>query len=126
MARPPAPNHPASESTDDTVESSIPRGVRLSAAWSWRLLLIGAVIAVVVFLIVQLRLIVFRSFDYRVHHVCLPALFHLRAHELPNFIGALVRATTVRPAGTVVTLSDKLDRYLTHRWLGLPIFLTRP
>ncbi|MGN6198474.1 AI-2E family transporter [Humibacter sp.] len=58
MARPPAPNHPASESTDDTVESSIPRGVRLSAAWSWRLLLIGAVIAVVVFLIVQLRLIV--------------------------------------------------------------------
>ena len=58
MARPPAPNHPASESIDDTVESSIPRGVRLSAAWSWRLLLIGAVIAVVVFLIVQLRLIV--------------------------------------------------------------------
>ncbi|GAB3803465.1 AI-2E family transporter [Humibacter antri] len=58
MARPPAPNHPASESAEETVESSLPRGVRISAAWSWRLLLIGAVIAVVVFLIVQLRLIV--------------------------------------------------------------------
>jgi predicted PurR-regulated permease PerM len=54
MARPPEPNHPV----DDNVESSIPRGVRVAGAWSWRLLLIGAVIAVVVFLIVQLRLIV--------------------------------------------------------------------
>lgn len=37
---------------------SLPRGVRLGAAWSWRLLLIGAMIAVVIFLVVQLRLIV--------------------------------------------------------------------
>ncbi|HVX09247.1 AI-2E family transporter [Humibacter sp.] len=54
MARPAEPNHPAEED----VESSVPPGVRLAASWSWRLLLIGAVIAVVVFLIVQLRLIV--------------------------------------------------------------------
>ena len=37
---------------------SVPFGVRLAAAWSWRLLLIGGVIAVVIFLIIQLRLIV--------------------------------------------------------------------
>ncbi len=40
-----------------------------------------------------------------------------------NFIGTLVKGTTTRPDHSVVTMSDKLDRYLTHRWLGLPIFL---
>ncbi len=51
------PGEPAG-TTDRGVDASIPRGVRVAAAWSWRLLLIGAVIAVLVFLIVQLRLIV--------------------------------------------------------------------
>lgn len=37
---------------------SLPHGIRLGAAWSWRLLLIGALIAVAIFLVVQLRLIV--------------------------------------------------------------------
>jgi predicted PurR-regulated permease PerM len=37
---------------------SVPYGMRLAAAWSWRLLLIGGVVAVFVFLIIQLRLIV--------------------------------------------------------------------
>lgn len=55
MARPAEPNRPAEESA---APASIPRGVRVASEWSWRLLLIGAVIAVVVFLIVQLRLIV--------------------------------------------------------------------
>ncbi|GAA1792315.1 AI-2E family transporter [Agromyces lapidis] len=41
----------------DPVES-IPFGMRLAGAWSWRLLLIGGVLAVVIFLIIQLRLIV--------------------------------------------------------------------
>ncbi|MFD4422706.1 AI-2E family transporter [Agromyces sp. NPDC058484] len=48
---PPTPAHrDASE--------SVPFGMRLAAAWSWRLLLVGGVLAVVVFLIIQLRLIV--------------------------------------------------------------------
>ncbi|WP_158865004.1 AI-2E family transporter [Leifsonia sp. AG29] len=42
----------------EPIDASLPRGVRLASAWSWRLLVIGAAIAVVVFLIVQLRLIV--------------------------------------------------------------------
>ncbi|WP_082716895.1 AI-2E family transporter [Microterricola viridarii] len=44
--------------TEEQVAQSLPTGVRLGAAWSWRLLLIGAMIAVIIFLIVQLRLIV--------------------------------------------------------------------
>lgn len=41
-----------------SVDESLPRGVRIAGAWSWRLLVIGAVIAVAIFLIVQLRLVV--------------------------------------------------------------------
>jgi putative heme transporter len=40
------------------IEESIPRSVRIAGAWSWRLLVIGAVIAVVIFLIIELREIV--------------------------------------------------------------------
>lgn len=39
-------------------DASVPFGVRIAAAWSWRLLLVGGVVAVVIFLIIQLRLIV--------------------------------------------------------------------
>lgn len=39
------------------------------------------------------------------------------------FIGALVKQTVKRPAQKMVTFSDKLDRILTHRLWGLPIFL---
>jgi predicted PurR-regulated permease PerM len=45
-------------SESQKVDDSLPRGVLLASAWSWRLLLIGAAIAVLLFVIVQLRLIV--------------------------------------------------------------------
>ena len=43
---------------DARVEDAVPAGVRIAGAWSWRLLAIAGVIAVLLFLIVQLRLIV--------------------------------------------------------------------
>ncbi|GAA4158745.1 AI-2E family transporter [Gryllotalpicola daejeonensis] len=45
-------------SESQKVDDSLPRGVLLASAWSWRLLLIGAAIAVLLFVVVQLRLIV--------------------------------------------------------------------
>ena len=49
----PPPSPPHRDASD-----SVPFGMRIAAAWSWRLLLVGGVLAVVVFLIIQLRLIV--------------------------------------------------------------------
>ncbi|WP_166867615.1 MULTISPECIES: AI-2E family transporter [unclassified Salinibacterium] len=43
---------------DARVADAVPAGMRIAGAWSWRLLVIAGVIAVVLFLIVQLRLIV--------------------------------------------------------------------
>ena len=46
------------EPVPNGVDENVPAGIRLAGAWSWRLLVIAAAIAVVLFLIVQLRLIV--------------------------------------------------------------------
>lgn len=42
----------------DPIGDSIPVGIRIASAWSWRILLIAALIALIGFLVVQLRLIV--------------------------------------------------------------------
>ncbi len=39
-------------------DESVPRGLRIAAAWSWRVLLVVAVVAVVVWLVIQFRLVV--------------------------------------------------------------------
>jgi len=39
---------------------------------------------------IQLRLIVLGSLDHRVHHVRLPFLLDLRAHEVPHFFGPFI------------------------------------
>ena len=38
-------------------------------------------------------------------------------------IGGIFRGAVVRPEEQGLTTSEKIDRLLTHRWLGLPIFL---
>jgi predicted PurR-regulated permease PerM len=48
----------ASRSEARKIDDSLPRGVLLASAWSWRLLLIGAAIAVLLVVIARLRLIV--------------------------------------------------------------------
>jgi putative heme transporter len=42
----------------DPVADAIPRGMQVASAWSWRILLVAAVVALVLFLIAQLREIV--------------------------------------------------------------------
>ncbi|MET0304007.1 MAG: AI-2E family transporter [Microbacteriaceae bacterium] len=46
------------EAADKAVADSLPVGMRIAGAWSWRLLVIAGVVAVLIFLIIQLRLIV--------------------------------------------------------------------
>ena len=66
--------------------------MRLAAAWSWRLLLVGGVIAVLVFLIIQLRLIV-----------------------IPLFVAVLV-------AALLVPFSQLLQRRLRFpKWLAVTV-----
>ena len=40
-----------------------------------------------------------------------------------GFVRGLVRATQTRPPERRLTLSDKIDKITTNKWLGIPIFL---
>lgn len=40
-----------------------------------------------------------------------------------RFVNNLARSVVSRPAENALTPSDKIDRIVTHRWLGIPIFL---
>jgi predicted PurR-regulated permease PerM len=83
---------PTAEPADEpTVDQSLPRGILIAGAWSWRLLVIGAVCAVIIFLIVQLRLIV-----------------------IPVLVAILVSAL-------LVPLVNVLHRHRWPRWLAIAL-----
>ncbi|PZQ89968.1 MAG: AI-2E family transporter [Leifsonia xyli] len=48
----------ARRAVDAQVADAVPPGMRIAAAWSWRLLVVAGVVALVVFLVIQLRYIV--------------------------------------------------------------------
>jgi putative heme transporter len=95
---PPAPRPDATE--------SVPFGMRIAAAWSWRLLLVGGVLAVVIFLIIQLRLIVIPVLvAVLLGALLVPFSQFLQRHRWPKWLGvtvALLSALTV--VGGLLTL----------------------
>ncbi|GAA4179805.1 AI-2E family transporter [Gryllotalpicola koreensis] len=102
----PAPRPHPRRSESQKVDDSLPRGVLLASAWSWRLLLIGAAIAVLLFLVVQLRLIVVPVLIAILLSALLIPLRDLlmRAH-LPKWIAiVLCMAITIAIIGGLVFL----------------------
>src|SRR3954470_11294850 len=73
----------------ESIDETVPRGMRIAGAWSWRLLVVGAVIAVFIFLIIQLKLIV-----------------------IPVLIAVLL-------AGLLVPFKDFLIRHRWPKWLAI-------
>ncbi len=70
--------------------------MRLAAAWSWRLLLIGALLAVVVFLIVQLRLVVIPILvAVLVGAILVPFSGFLQRHRWPRWTAVTVAMLTL-------------------------------
>jgi putative heme transporter len=80
--------------------------MRLAAAWSWRLLLIGGVIAVVVFLIIQLRLIVIPIFvAVLLGALLVPFSLFLQRHRWPKWLAiSAAMLTTLAVVGGLLTL----------------------
>ena len=80
----------------EPVAESLPRGVRLAGAWSWRLLVIGAVIAVAIFLIVQLRLIVVPVLiAVLLAALLVPFKDFLIRHRWPHWLAIVVTVVTL-------------------------------
>jgi putative heme transporter len=68
-------------------DDAVPQGVRIAAAWSWRVLAILAVIAVLVFIIIQLRLIVIPLLvSTLLAALLVPFVQFLRRHRWPKWL----------------------------------------
>ncbi|MFC4241947.1 AI-2E family transporter [Gryllotalpicola reticulitermitis] len=82
---------PREQTEAQRVDESLPRGVVLASAWSWRLLLIGAAIAVLIYVVAQLRLIVIPvMLAILLSALLVPFKELLVRHKVPRAIAILV------------------------------------
>ncbi|MEO7005764.1 MAG: AI-2E family transporter [Terrimesophilobacter sp.] len=78
---------PPASSASPAKDEAVPPGVRIAAAWSWRLLVILAVLAAVVFIIIQLRLIVIPLLvSTLLAALLVPFVQFLRRHRWPKWL----------------------------------------
>jgi len=76
---------------DDARGESVPRGLRTAGAWSWRLLAVGGVIAVVIALIVAFRVVVIPFLiSLLLASVLVPFSEWLQRHRWPRWLAILV------------------------------------
>ena len=95
----------------ETVDESLPRGIRLAGAWSWRLLVIVGAIAVLIFLIIQLRLIVIPLLVAVLLSALLaPLVTFLTRHKWPKglAIATAVVSTLAVVAGLITLASTQI------------------
>lgn len=85
---------------------SVPYPMRVAAAWSWRLLLVGGVLAVVVFLIIQLRFVVVPVLvAVLLSALLVPFAEFLQRHRWPKWLAVTVAMlTTLAAVAGLLTL----------------------
>ena len=96
---------PAAEPIRDAA-SSVPFAMRVAAAWSWRLLLIGGVLAVVIFLIIQLRYVIIPVLvAVLLSALLVPFSKLLQRHGWPKWLAiTVVMLATLLGVGGLLTL----------------------
>ncbi|MGO3886233.1 MAG: AI-2E family transporter, partial [Mycetocola sp.] len=108
----PAAPRPSTTVTNAQIEESIPPGVRIAGAWSWRLLLVIAVVAIVILLIAQLRLIVIPLFIALLLTSLLhPALLVLIRWKVPRgiAIAIVILGTLAVVTGLIYLVSQQIS-----------------
>ncbi len=80
--------------------------MRVAAAWSWRLLLVGGVLAVVIFLVIQLRLVIIPVLvAILLSALLVPFSAYLQAHRWPKWLAVTVSmVATLAFVGGLLTL----------------------
>lgn len=96
---------PATEPVRDAA-TSVPFAMRVAAAWSWRLLLIGGVLAVVIFLIIQLRYVIIPVLvAVLISALLVPFSQLLQRHGWPKWLAITVAMlATILGVGGLLTL----------------------
>ena len=92
------------------IAEEVPRGVRIAAAWSWRLLLIAAVIAIVVWLVVVLRFIVIPvMIALLLAALLVPFKNWLHRHRWPNWL-----AITTALLSLIIVVSGLMTLWISQ------------
>jgi len=89
------------------VDENIPPGIRLAGAWSWRLIVIAAALAILIFLIIQLRLIVIPLLvAVLISALLVPFVAFLVRHHWPKALAvATAMIGTLVIVGGLITLA---------------------
>ncbi len=97
----------ASDDSSNGVVENIPVGIRVAGAWSWRLLVIAGAIAVIIFVIIQLRLIVIPLLvAVLVSALLVPLVAFLVRHKWPKGLAvAVAMVGTLAIVAGLVTLA---------------------
>ncbi|MBT2516490.1 AI-2E family transporter [Streptomyces sp. ISL-90] len=125
--------HTAEPQPVHQVADGIPYGMRLAAAWSWRLLLIGGMLAVLVFLIIQLRLIIIPILvAVLIGALLVPFVGFLQRHRWPKWLAVTTAMlSTLAVVGGLLTLgitqivrgSDELAAQSVIAWNEFRVWL---
>ena len=132
---------PPSSGTE--VDERLPAGIRLAAAWSWRLLELAGALAVFIFIVIQLRLIVIPLLvAVLVSALLVPFVGFLVRHRWPRalavglalvgtfaVIGGLITLAVTQIASGTVGLNDRLGASYANLkavLLASPLQLTEP
>lgn len=125
------------------VDENLPAGIRLAAAWSWRLLALAGAIAAFIFIVIQLRLIVIPLLvAVLVSALLVPLVGFLVRHRWPKalavvlaligtfaILGGLITLAVTQIATGTVGLNDRLAASyasLKAVLLASPLQLTEP
>ncbi len=107
---------PADGVRDRAVEESIPAGMRIAGAWSWRLLAVLGVLGVFVWLVIQLRLIVIPLMvAILVAALLVPFSQWLQKHRWPKWL-----AVTVSELGLIAVVSALVVLVVAQIRSGFP------
>jgi len=82
---------PTEPGTEGATRAAVPRGLRSAAAWSWRLLVIAGVLAIVIALVIVFRVVVIPFLiSLLLASVLIPFSVWLQRHRWPRWLAILV------------------------------------
>lgn len=110
-----------SASRRQAVEDSLPVGVRIAAAWSWRILVIAGVVALVLFLVSELRYLVIPVLvSLLLAALLVPLVGWLQRHRWPKWL-----AVTVAEVGLIGAVTGLVYLIVTQIQSGFPLLRDR-
>lgn len=107
---------PVGDANRRVVEESVPVGMRVAAAWSWRILVVAGAIALLIFLVVQLKLIVIPLLvAILLAALLVPFVQFLQRHSWPKWL-----AVTVVEVGLIGIVSGLVYLIVIQLIQGFP------